>query len=73
MSDFTSDAERDQTVRLAMARQHLAPDAPPWEELPGGEQARALRDARDYLRAADNAGLTKRGDLTPTPWSAPDA
>ncbi len=60
MADFASDAERDAALRLAQARQHLAPDALPWGELPGREQEMMLRDARGWLRAADNAGLTKR-------------
>ncbi len=65
MPDFTSDAERDQAVRLAMARQHIASrantfPAPPWEALDEYQRERATTEARHWLRAADNAGLTLR-------------
>lgn len=65
MADSTPDAERDAALRLAMARQHLAASAPlsmcpPWGELGGHERETSLIEARNWLRAADNAGLTKR-------------
>lgn len=68
MADFTSDAERDAALRLVMARQHIAATAPlsmcpPWDELSEHEREMSLIEARNWLRAADNAGLTRRHEI----------
>lgn len=48
-------------LALAKARQQFAHDCthlPTWEELTDEDRAAALPDARNYLEAAINAGLT---------------
>lgn len=57
---YTDETERDQSRRLAEARQQLAHEVgylPTWGELTDHEREVAMLDARNYLRAARRCGL----------------
>jgi len=59
--DYASQRERDQSLRLAQARQRIAERTgyiPPWDELDGNDQETAVLEARNWLRAAVECGLT---------------
>lgn len=57
---YTSQGERDRSLRLAEARQQLAHEGaflPTWQELTDAERIDSELEARNWLRAADRAGL----------------
>jgi hypothetical protein len=57
---YTSQGERDRSLRLAEARQQLAHEGsflPTWQELTDDERATSEVAARNWLRAAVRAGL----------------
>lgn len=62
---YADEAERRDSIALAVVRQLLAhegqPLAPVWEELTGHERDMAALDARNYLRAARRAGFVVTG------------
>jgi hypothetical protein len=59
-------------LRLAQARQYLAPrpSARAWDDLTDNEREACLQEARLWLRAADNAGLTARHARGPAPTAS---
>lgn len=70
---YASQRERDQSARLARARQHQA-DAtgyiPSWEELSDDDRETAILEARNWLRAAAAAGLLGEPEPgTRTQWA----
>ena len=57
---YASQRERDQSLRLAQARQRIAERAgyiPGWDELGTEDQETAALEARNWLRAAVECGL----------------
>jgi hypothetical protein len=57
---YTSQGERDRSLRLAEARQQLAHEGsflPTWQELTDDERAMSEVEARNWLRAAARADL----------------
>ena len=62
---YTSQGERDRSQRLAEARQQLAHEGrflPTWQELTDYERTMSELEARNWLRAADRAGLLAPAD-----------
>jgi hypothetical protein len=58
--DYADQRERDQSARLAESRQGIgerAGFAPAWSELSEKERENAILEARNWLRAAAEAGL----------------
>lgn len=67
MVTYRSQGERDRTLRLAEARQQLAHDGngnPTWQELTDDERGTSELSARNWLRAAEIAGLLAADDDT---------
>src|SRR5690348_617935 len=67
---YASQGERDQSVRLAQARQEIAHRTgyiPAWDELGQAGQEDATLEARNWLRAAVLCGLGPGGDGHPAP------
>ena len=61
---YTSQGERDRSLRLAEARQEIASGpvyTPPWAELADGDREMAALEARNWLRAAVRRGITAPG------------
>jgi len=58
--EYASQRERDQSVKLAQARQRIAERTgyiPAWGELGEDDQEKAALEARNWLRAAVECGL----------------
>ena len=58
--DYADQCERDQSIKLAQARQRLAERTgyiPAWDELGEGDRETAALEARNWLRAAIECGL----------------
>lgn len=58
--DYAGQRERDQSLRLAQARQRIAERTgyiPSWDELDEDDQETAALEARNWLRAAVECGL----------------
>jgi hypothetical protein len=68
---YASQRERDQSVRLAQARQEIAHHRtgyiPAWDELGRAEQEDAALEARNWLRAAVLCGLVPEDGGVPAP------
>ncbi len=65
MVSYTSQGERDRTLRLAEARQQIAHEGngnPTWQELTDDERGTSELAARNWLRAAERAGLLAEHD-----------
>ena len=63
--EYASQRERDQSVRLAQARQRIAECTgyiPGWAELGEEDQETAILEARNWLRAAVECGLIGEAD-----------
>jgi hypothetical protein len=57
---YTSQRERDRSLRLAQARQEIAEreaDGPSWAALAEDEREAAALEARNWLRTGEAAGL----------------
>lgn len=62
VAEYASRRERDQSLRLAQARQQVAERTgyiPAWSELGEGDREVATLEARNWLRAAIGCGLIK--------------
>lgn len=67
MVTYRSQGERDRTLRLAEARQQIAHEGngnPTWQELTEDERGTSELSARNWLRAAERAGLLAAYDDT---------
>ena len=56
---YADETEREQSRRLAEARQQIAHEGacPAWDELTDDERNISMVEARNYLRAAKRCGL----------------
>ena len=67
--EYASQRERDQSALLAQARQRIAERTgyiPSWDQLCDADQETAILEARNWLRAAVECGLT--GESAVTEW-----
>lgn len=65
MVTYRSQGERERTLRLAEARQQIAHEGsalPTWQELTDDERGTTELSARNWLRAAERAGLIAEYD-----------
>ena len=63
--EYANQRERDQSVRLAQARQWIAERTgyiPAWDELGEDDRETAALEARNWLRAAVECGLISEAD-----------